>query len=122
MGKKVDTIVLDGALDILATATRIDVLVAEPADRNAAVSGSLATAVLAGGDFTKAAGDVSGRKVTIAAKPDLTITASGTAGHVAISSATTLLLVATTSSQVLTAGGGAKVSLPTWKYEITNPA
>ena len=44
----------------------------------------LSEAALSTADFTLAAGDISGRKVTIAAKSGLAVIAAGTADHVAL--------------------------------------
>jgi hypothetical protein len=120
MGVKVDTTVLDGSLDIIATATEMYICTAEPADRAAAITANLITAeTLTGADFVNAAGDVSGRKVTIGAQADLAITADGTATHIALCSATLLILVTTCTSQGLSNGG--TVSVPAFKYEATVP-
>ena len=74
--------------------------------------------MLAGGDFTKANGDVSGRKTTLAAKTGLSIHTSGTADHVAtIDDVTkTLLDVTTVTAQALTSGG--TVDTGAWDHEI----
>lgn len=54
---------------------------------------------------TVEAGDVSGRKITIAAITDGTVTATGTATHFALVSGTELLVAQTlTSSQSVTSG------------------
>ena len=121
MGLKVDDTVLDGTLDIIATATEIYVLPSEPADRAACISTNILAAAhtLTGGDFANA-DDTSGRKVTISSQADLTINgAGGTATHVAISSAALLLLVTTCDSQVLGADG--TVTIPAFKYNSTDP-
>lgn len=67
----------------------------------------LATFTLTGGDYTKANGDVSGRKNTLAAKIGATIDNTGTATHVSVTTTTgtVLELVTTTVSQLLTSGG-----------------
>lgn len=67
----------------------------------------LATFTVTGANYTKANGDVSGRKNTLAALTGATIDHSGTAQHAAATTSgdTTLRLVTTTSNQALTAGG-----------------
>lgn len=82
---------------------------------------SLANVSMAGGDFTNAAGDTSGRKVTVAAKTGASITATGTATHVALvnSTGSTVRYVTTCNSQALTSGG--TVNFPSWKVEVLDP-
>jgi hypothetical protein len=123
MAKSVSTAVLDLALnDIKTNGNGMKVCSAQPttyAEANATYM--LAAVAMASGDFTLAAGDVSGRKVTMAAKTGISITNSGTATHVAITNSTgsALLLVTTCTSQAINTGG--TVDIPTWKWEINNP-
>jgi len=83
---------------------------------------ALANGALAGGDFTKANGDTSGRKTTLAAKSGLAIHTTGTATHVATADAATSELrdVTTCTSQLLTSGG--TVDTPAWDHEIGDAA
>lgn len=124
MAKFLPTIVLDGGLDIIATATRMTACSAQPTtftEGNATYA--LADVTMAGGDFTKAAGDVSGRKVTMSAKTGVLIDASGTATHIALLrvSDSTLIAVTTCTSQALTANGSNLVNFPAWKAEFNAP-
>lgn len=120
MAKFVSTAVLDAALDKIATATIMTVCSAQPTTRTEAVTTfELADVVVASGDFTKAAGDTSGRKVTVAAKSAVPVDSSGTATHVALCDASTLLYVTTLTSQAVTAGNTANIGA--WKVEINNP-
>lgn len=82
---------------------------------------SLAQVSLSGGDFTKANGDTSGRKTTVAAKTGLSIHTSGTANHIATLDDGTKALrdVTTCTSQALTSGG--TVDTSSWKHEIADP-
>jgi len=73
---------------------------------------------LTGGDFSKANGDVSGRKLTVAAQNSLSIDASGSATHIAINNGVDYY-VTTCTSQALTSGG--TVSVPAWDIEIADP-
>jgi hypothetical protein len=117
MAKYVNPSVLDAALDAVAAGNILTVCSQQPTTRTEAVTTyALADVSLAGGDFTKANGDVSGRKVTVAAKSDVAIDASGEATHVAVSSGSALLLVTTCTAQQLTSGG--TVSTPAFDYEI----
>ena len=115
-----DTKVLDALLDGIATGTIMTVCSAQPTTRTEAVTTyALADVVLAGGDYTKANGDVSGRKITTAQKASVPIDTTGTATHIAICDATDVLLVTTCTSQSLTSGG--TVTIPAFKCETTDP-
>jgi hypothetical protein len=83
------------------------------------VAASLASvAMTPNTDFTKAAGDTSGRKVTVAAKNGVSVSASGTANHLALVtvSGTVVRYVTTCTSQVLTSGN--TINIPAWDIEI----
>lgn len=113
--------VLDGALNVVRSATRMVATSGQPASYAAADAGRLAEAQLAPADFTLAVGDVSGRKVTIAAKSGLAVVAAGTADHVALLDpvTSTLLYVTTCPAQALVPGG--TVALAAWSVEINAP-
>jgi hypothetical protein len=123
MAKSVNSAVLDLALnDIKTNGNKMVVCSAQPttfAEGNATFM--LANVVMASADYTLAAGDTSGRKVTTASKTGISITNSGTATHVAIIDTTNSLLklVTTCTSQALSTGG--TVDVPAWKWEINNP-
>lgn len=123
MAKWANDLVMDAALDEIATATRMDVCSAQPANFAGIAAVALADVTLDSGDFTKANGDTSGRKVTVAAQNGILIDASGTATHVALSrvSDSTLLLVTTCTSQALTANGSNTVNVPAFDDEIADP-
>lgn len=73
------------------------------------------------GDYTLADGDTSGRKLTVAAQSAVSITATGTATHVALSDgAAVLYYVTTCTSQALTSGG--TVDVPAWDVEVADPS
>lgn len=91
-----------------ATPTRAEVLAA-----------SLANVAMATGDFTLADGTTSGRKYTTTAKNGVSVTASGTADHIAVIDGTQVLDVTTCTSQALTSGN--TVNVPAWTREITDP-
>lgn len=121
MGKAVHNDVLDGAFDVLDQADLMTVCSAEPTTRTEAITTfKLADiAMTPNTDFTKADGDVSGRKVTVASKSGVTVDTTGTATHVALVDATRLLYVTTCTSQALTAAN--TVNFPAWKVEIADP-
>ena len=125
MAKLVHDDVLDGALDIIATATRQIACSAQPTTYTEAnATYALADVTMSSGDFSKANGDTSGRKITMAAKSAVLIDASGTATHVALVrvSDSTLIEVTTCTSQALTANGSNTVNFPAWDIEIADPA
>ncbi len=113
--------VLDGSLIVAAAATRMVAVNGQPANFAMADTGKLAEATLSGADFSFAAGDVSGRKVTVAAKSGLSVLAAGTADHVALLdvAGSRLLYVTTCPSQALVAGG--TVSIASWAIEVGAP-
>ena len=124
MGKKVDNTVLDAMLAEIATADRMDVNSAEPSNvSDARTTTSLANVAMTpgdGNDYTIANGDTSGRKVTTAQKAAVSVTSSGTANHVSLTTATVLLYVTTCTAQALTSGN--TVTIPGWKVEVADPA
>lgn len=122
MGKFAPDVTLDQMLDFIAGCTALVVCVNEPADFAAVRAGTndLAEAVLAGGDFTKANGDTSGRKVTVAAKNGMSIGENGDAQHIALVTASELRYVTTCTLQTLTSGG--TVNSPAFDIEIADPA
>jgi hypothetical protein len=64
-------------------------------------------------------GDASGRKIAVQAQSSLSVSTSGTAGHVAVTSSDTLILATTCTTQALTSGN--TVTVPTWDIEIADP-
>ena len=71
-------------------------------------------------DYTLADG-TSGRKITVAAKSGQSVTATGTATHIALVSTgdSTLRYVTTCTSQSLTSGN--TVNFPAWDIQIGDP-
>ena len=106
MAKLVHDDILDGAWDVFDQADIQTVCSSQPTTRTEAVTTfKLADqAMTPNTDYTKANGDTSGRKVTVAAKSAVPIDSSGTATHVALCDATRLLYVTTCTSQALTLG------------------
>jgi hypothetical protein len=123
MAKIVHDDVLDGAFDVLDQANLMIACSAQPTTRTEAVTTyALAdVAMTVNTDYTKANGDVSGRKVTVAAKSSVLIDTSGTATHIALVDGTRLLYVTTCTSQALTANGANTVNFPAWDIEIADP-
>jgi hypothetical protein len=117
MAKSVADVVLDAALDKIATSTILTVCNAEPTTRTEAIT---ADVVVDSGDFSKANGDTSGRKVTVAAQSAVPVDTTGTATHVALCDGSVLLYVTTCTSQGLTSGN--TVNVPAFDIEIADPA
>ncbi len=118
MAKIETSAMTDGGLTKMGTCIRITVCAGQPTSYADITTRKLAQTTLAGGDFTLAAGDTSGRKSTVAQKSTISITASGTADHVVIDDGTDYI-VTTCTSQALTSGG--TVTIPAWKKEIAAP-
>ena len=119
MAKYANPLVMDAALDKIATATNLLVCSSQPTDRATALSSALANQSLSGA-FTKANGNTSGRKVTVAQQSNIPVTATGTATHIALIDGSILLFVTTCASQALTSGN--TVTVPAWKDEIADPS
>jgi hypothetical protein len=122
LAKVVHDDVLDGAWDVFDQADIMTVCAGQPTTRTEAITTfKLAdVAMTPNTDYTKANGDTSGRKCTVAAKSAVPVDTSGTADHVALCDATRLLYVTTCTSQVLTSGN--TVNIPAWKGEIADPS
>jgi len=118
MGKATPDAILDAMADaIIAAATTLIVCSGEPASIAAV---ALADVTIDSGDFTKANGDTSGRKVTIGQQASVPIDSSGSATHIVLASGSVLLYVTTCTTQALTAAG--TVTVPAWKIEVADPA
>ena len=97
--------VLDAALDKIATGTILTLCSQQPTTRTEAVTTyKLADVVVDSGDFSKANGDTSGRKLVVAAQSAVPVDTSGTSNHVAICDGTDLLHVTTHTAQALVSG------------------
>jgi hypothetical protein len=122
MGKAAPDIVLDAPADVIDQSNIMHLCSAEPANYAGIAAVSLAdVAMTVNTDYTKANGDTSGRKVTVAAKNTVTVDASGTATHVVLASTgdTTLRYVTTCTSQAVTSGN--TVNFPAWDIEFSDP-
>lgn len=123
MAKAMNDTFADTAFDWLDQCDKMIACSAQPTNYTEAVTTyALAdVAMTPDTDYTKANGDSSGRKVTVAAKSGVTIDTSGTATHIALVSTgdTTLRYVTTCTSNSLTSGN--TVSFPAWDIEISDP-
>jgi len=124
MGKRSSDRFLDAPADlIIANCNKQVALSAEPTSYTEAnATYALADVAMSSGDFTKANGDSSGRKCTIAAKSGVPVDVSGTVTHAALldTSNSQVDEVNTTASQAVAAGG--TVDIGSWKFEFGDPA
>lgn len=123
MAKWANDLLMDAAFDWVDQCTTQILCSAQPTTYAEATSTyALAdVAMTPDTDFTKANGDTSGRKVTVAAKSSVTVDSSGTGTHVALvrSNDSSLRYVTTCTSQAVTAGN--TVNFPAWDIEIGDP-
>jgi hypothetical protein len=108
-------LILDAALDYIATSTMMNVCSDQPATyAEATATYDLATHVVAAGDFAKADGASNGRKVTIAEQATITVDHNGTATGVflGITVGTLRVFITTCTSQALVATN--TVTVPLW--------
>ncbi len=100
--------VLDGLLDVIATATRVSACTAQPANfagiAGVSVGNYTITAGDGNGDWTIANGDVNGRKITLGAQSGNNGTATGDADFLAYDDGATLLFVTAASGQTVNSG------------------
>jgi hypothetical protein len=124
MAKFANDDVMDAALNLVkSNATRMVACTGQPATyAEANTTMKLAEVTMASADFTLANGATSGRRITVAAKSAVPITATGTANHVALLDVANsrLLYVTTAPGQALTSG--ATVAIGAWDIEISDPA
>ena len=123
MGKSVTDAVIDAMLEA-AEGDTVCVCSAEPTTYTEAITtyALATTTIVPATEFTKANGDTSGRKNTLAAQSGVSISASGTATHVAIANSgdSSLKRVTTCTSQALTSGG--TVDIGAHDHEIGDPS
>lgn len=116
-----DDSVLDAALDKIATATALHICSGTPTTRAEAITNSLATVAVAGGDFTKANGTTDGRKVTVAAKSGVSVTTSGTAAHYCLIDASVLLARTEVDPASPALTSGSTTGIPAVAFELGDP-
>ena len=125
MGKSANSNFIDGAFNYIKNSADVityTLCAAQPTTRTEAVTTNMlaSTTLNKATEITLAAGDTSGRKMTISAKAGISVTNSGSGQHVAICNATELLFVTTTATQAVSAGGTCDIG--SWKDEIAAPA
>ena len=118
MAKSVNDTLKDAMLT-LCEGDQVSACSAEPTTYTEAITTyKLAIQTGMSGQYTKANGDTSGRKSTLAAQNTVTIDSTGTATHVAVTNLgdTSLRRVTTSVSQLLTSGG--TVDIGAHKHEL----
>ena len=119
MTKSLADSVLDGPESIIDNVTAIHVCSSAPANHAGIAAVSLASVVTDSSDFTPGNGDTSGRKVTVGAQSGITVSASGTATHIAGTDGSTMLFLTECTSQALTSGN--TVNIPAFDIEFSDP-
>lgn len=124
MSKVITAAALDAALNYVKTnVERLVLCSAQPANYAGVAAVELADVAFGSADCTgPAAGDVSGRKMTFAAKAGVTVDASGTGKFVCLvrDTATSLLLSVTSCADVAVDHAGT-VDIGSHKIEIADP-
>jgi hypothetical protein len=125
MPKTAPDAVMDAAFDYIDQADVLRVcstLDSSPTHAEIVTATLASVAITPDTDFTKADGDTSGRKVTVAAKSSVSVTASGDANHIALTttSGSVVRYVTTCTTQTLTSGN--TVNIPAWDIEIADPS
>lgn len=123
MGANVHDDVLDAALNhIKNNATLMVACSDEPTNYTEATSTyALADVAITSSDLTIGAGDVDGRKLTVAQKDDVQVDTSGNATHVALLDVSNQeVLLVTTCDEVALSDTGT-VDFPSWTYTIRKP-
>jgi hypothetical protein len=107
MAKLIPDAVIDLQLAPLEAADRLFICSAQPATyAEASATYDLATHILTGGDFSKAAGDVSGRKLILAAQSGFLGDHNGVATHYVLgkSGDSTIKLIGTMTPKTIVTG------------------
>jgi len=122
MSKATDDAHIDAMLASIATSTTLHVCSAQPANHAGIAAVTLANVTMTAGDgngdYVIANGDSSGRKLRVLVQTAISITGSGTATHVVLTTGS-LIYVTTCTPQGLTAGG--TVTVPEWDIEVADP-
>jgi hypothetical protein len=123
MAKWQNDAILDAALSYIKTnSANVVLCTAQPATFSEATTSygsggvALATSATVSADYADIADGVSGRKLVVPQRQDVTVDDTGTATHVAIISGSELLYVTTCVSQMLSVGN--LVTVPEWEIEL----
>lgn len=122
MAKFVDDDILDAACNYLKNnATEMYICSAQPttyAEASSTYKLAGKTGLTSGSYTGPANGDTSGRKMTKNAETGISVTANGTATHIALCTGAKVLHVTTITSQVLTSGN--TVNTPAYDMEFAD--
>ena len=111
---------IDGGLNKSATATAECACSAQPTTRTEAITTyKLATASLSGGDLAIADAGGGGRKLTIAEKTGVSITATGDITHIALVDGSNILDVTTVTTKSVTSGN--TLTIGAWTATVGDP-
>ena len=118
-----DDLMLDAALDWLKDNTTARwALASSVTTYGSAVTEKLASATVVSTMFTKAAGDVSGRKVTVAVVSAVSVTTQGSATHYALVHPTSSRLCYMVPASVKLLPAGSEVTFGAFDIEIEDSA
>ena len=121
MAKWLNDSALDALLGVIDNGTIMTVCSQQPANRTQAVTTyALADVSLSGGDFSIGNGSPNGRTLTIASKSGVTVDATGSATHVAISDGSNLLAVTTCTNKSVDTGD--TLNIPSWTINVSDPS
>ena len=112
---------LDAALNNINDGNRVDICSSEPANVTEATSTNTLGNKTSASVGSPADGDTSGRKVTISAITDGSVTADGTASHWALSEGTTELKAAESLTSTQSVTNGNDFSLGAIDIEFPDP-
>lgn len=114
--------VLDAALSHIATNCARQVLLSSGVDTYAQVAGAtLAAQAMVPGDFSNSAGLVSGRKMTVAQKLGVSVTATGTATHIALVDDTNSAILLLQPCPPMGLTSGVNTNIGQWMHEFRAP-
>lgn len=120
MSKIIHDSVMDAALDKISTSTLLSFCSAGPADYAGIAAVTLASVAVTSGDFTKANGDTSGRKLTVGQKTGIVPTKNGDVIQAVLSDGVTMLASVTiTTKTVATTETWSSPAFDVW--EIADP-
>jgi hypothetical protein len=121
MAKYCNPLVIDAALDVIATATKMMACAGQPTDFADANAKMLSEVVMDGDKFSKSDGGISGRRLTVAQMQGVPVSVAGIVNHVALVRVADeiLLYVTTADTQQITMGSF--VDFPQWSIEIEDP-
>ncbi len=121
MGKAISDAAFDASLEYIAkNCVRLAITTDESTPAN--LTNMIAYIAVTSDQLTKANGDSSGRKVTMAAVSSIGVNSTGYARHIVLctSGGSSLHLITTCTSQALTQGN--YVATPAFDFEITDPS